>query len=438
MTPQSSFMVVAPLDIKRTAELRSLLATMNHAPGTANPDNAIIPFGRLEPLHFARFVILEDQTLDDVTTAYGLKRTDFPTYLAFLGDFDGDESRFRRELVSVAGNGLQQIFSFCSDFRPGSDIDAWMRQHEHRPATMYVNWVGRGMQQIREENVLRQALQKHVFQNQVEFQRKAPEEARLAAKEFVRTEVGAGNLKLTPLTKPPLTWRVSKLLNLIFVPFALLLVALLFAPLLLLYLPVFIFQLRRREKRDPEIVPRPAPDYVSQLARLEDHEVANQFTAMGSLKPGSFRRWLLIFLLWMVQYTTRHIYTRGHLGRVPSILFARWVFIDNKERLVFCSNYDGSHEAYMDDFINKVAFGLNLVFSNGIGWPRTDWLIKRGARFEQRFKYYQRRHQIPSQVWYNGHSGLTNFDQLRNAQIRSGLERPSMTNAEAGKWLELL
>ena len=114
------------------------------------------------------------------------------------------------------------------------------------------------------------------------------------------------------------------------------------------------------------------------------------------------------------------------------------MFIDNKARVLFASNYDGSHEAYMDDFINKVAFGLNLVFSNGIGWPRTDWLIKRGARFEQRFKYYQRRHQIPSQVWYNGHSGLTNFDQLRNTKIRRGLDQPSMTNVEAGRWLELL
>ena len=38
----------------------------------------------------------------------------------------------------------------------------------------------------------------------------------------------------------------------------------------------------------------------------------------------------------------------------------------------------------MDDFINKVGWGLNLMFSNGFGWPRTDWLIKGGARHEQR------------------------------------------------------
>ena len=45
MTPQSSFMVVAPVDAKRENELRELLASMNDAPGRAKPDNALIPFG---------------------------------------------------------------------------------------------------------------------------------------------------------------------------------------------------------------------------------------------------------------------------------------------------------------------------------------------------------------------------------------------------------
>ena len=428
-------MVVAPLDVKRTAELRSLLATMNGAPGTANADNEVIPFGRLEALHFARLVVLEDQTLDDITTAYGLPRQTFPTYLAFLADFDGDDvDRFRRELVAIAGKGLNQIFSFCVDFTPGSDLVRWMKQHEHRPSTMYVNWVGRSMSQIREENALCNALQAHLFQNSSTFQKSSPEEVRRAAKEFVRQEVNSQRLRLTPLKKAPLTWRVRNLFHLIAVP----LVLLFFSPLIVLYLPIFFIQLRRREKRDLEIAPPPAADYVSRLSRLEDHDVTNQFTAMGSLKPGLFRRWTLVTLLWLVEYTTRHIYTRGHLARVPSIHFARWVFIDNKKRLVFCSNYDGSLESYMDDFINKVAFGLNVVFSNGIGYPRTNWLFFQGAKDEQKFKYFIRRHELPTEVWYNGHSGLTNFDLLRNARIRSGLEQPSMTNAEAGQWLELI
>ncbi|HET6979863.1 MAG TPA: hypothetical protein VFI24_26260, partial [Pyrinomonadaceae bacterium] len=321
MTFQSSFMVVAPLDVKRTAELRRLLASMNRVPGMADPNNAIIPFGRLPDLHFARIVVLEDQTLDDITTAYGLPRHNYPLYLAFLADFDGDVDRFRNQMISLAGNGLEQIFSFCTDFKPGTNIAAWMKQHEHRPSTMYVNWVGRTMQQIREENALRQVVQTFVFNTSTQFQTSAPEEIRLAVKKSVDDQLH----KLSPVGKMPLSWRIKNLAHLIFVPILLLFLT----PLIILYLPLFAFQLRRREKSDMEIAPRPSAEYIASLARLEDHDVTNQFTAMGSLKPGLFRRWLLIYLLWIIQYTTRHIYTRGHLARVPSIHFARWTFIDN-------------------------------------------------------------------------------------------------------------
>jgi len=101
----------------------------------------------------------------------------------------------------------------------------------------------------------------------------------------------------------------------------------------------------------------PDPNHEKNLARLEDHNITNQFSAMGSMKPGLFRRWTTSFLLRAVNYTTRHIYDRGHLSRVPTIHFARWVFLDDKKRLFFASNYDGSLDSYMDDFINKVGWG---------------------------------------------------------------------------------
>ena len=433
MTPQASFMVVAPLHPPRIGELRSLLSSMNQAPGWADPNNGIVPFGRLEDLHFARLVILEDQTLDDVTTAYGLPRREYPTYLAFLGDFDGDASRFLKQLVEQSGDGLRRIFSFCEDFRADSDLLRWMKDHEHRPATMYVNWAGRTMRQIREEDVLRTAIQVYLQENAAELEGQSPKAMHVAIEAFVRLEVIAGRLKLTPPEPTRFSRRLRNIFHLIGVP----LVLLFLTPLILLYLPFFIFQLRRREKRDLEIAPRVDAAHARRLAELEDHDVTNQFSAMGSLKPGPFRRWTLVFYLWLVQYSTRHIYNRGQLARVPSIHFARWVFLDNKRRLIFCSNYDGSLESYMDDFINKVSFGLNLVFSNGIGYPHTNWLVFNGAKDEQRFKNFIRRHELATEVWYNGHSGLTNFDLRRNALIRQGLERQSMTDKEAKEWLAL-
>jgi hypothetical protein len=177
---------------------------------------------------------------------------------------------------------------------------------------------------------------------------------------------------------------------------------------------------------------------VKRLADLEDHDVTNQFSAMGTLKPGWWRRSTLVFVLWIVDYTTRHVYTRGHLARVSTIHFARWTFLDGKQRLLFASNYDGSLESYMDDFINKVAFGLNVVFTNGVGYPRTRWLVLDGAKDEQKFKYFIRRHELATEVWYNAHPGVTAVELERNSRIRAGLERPTMTDAEAREWLRLL
>ena len=146
---------------------------------------------------------------------------------------------------------------------------------------------------------------------------------------------------------------------------------------------------------------------------------------------------LAVFFLWMLNNAARHIYDRGHLTRVGTIHFARWVFLNDKQRILFASNYDGSLESYMDDFINKVGWGLNVVFSNGVGYPRTDWLLLHGAKNEQKFKHFLRRHQLPTEVWYNAHPGLTALDLERKTRIRAGIDHPSMSDAEIEEWLRL-
>ena len=143
------------------------------------------------------------------------------------------------------------------------------------------------------------------------------------------------------------------------------------------------------------------------------------------------RLWTLSFVLLIIDYAARHLYTRGRLARVRTIHFARWVWLDNRRRVIFLSNYDGSLESYMDDFINKVGFGLNVVFGNGMGYPRTNWLLIDGCKDERKFKEYLRRHQLPTQVWYKAYPGLTAVDLERNARIREGIESRAMSEAEA-------
>jgi hypothetical protein len=433
MTPQSNFMVVAPIAAGREDDLRQLLASMNRSPGVVDPHNPIVPFGQFDRLHFARIVILDDATLDDITV-YGQPRVNYPTYLVFLGDCDGPAEEFLSSVVNRADSGLRRIFSHCEDFTPNLDLLIWMKAHNQKPATTYVNWIGRTVRQVREEDALRQSLEEFIQTGAPALAAMPSRQIHQTLRNFVRSEQQAGRIQLTPAEPTSLGWRLRNLFHLLGVPLILLIIA----PFLLLYSPLFIFQLRRRERSDPEIAPRIDPDHARRLSALEDHDVTNQFSAFGSIKPGRFRRWTLSFFLWVIDYTTKHIFNRGRLARVNTIHFARWVWLDNKKRLLFTSNYDGSLDSYMDDFINKVAFGLNLVFSNGVGYPRTNRLILNGAKDEQKFKYYIRRHELPTEVWYNAHPGLTALDLQRNTLIRQGLEKSTMTDSELQKWIRLL
>jgi len=427
MTPQSTFMVAAPISISRKSELRDLLDSMNHAPGRVDPKNTLLPFAHYPRLHVARFVILCDETLGDLAE-YGTSFPDAPVWLAFLGDCDGAADDMLREFADTAAAGLRRIFAHCQD-PPGTDLLAWMRSHSVQPATQYVNWLGRTVQQIRQEAALHDFLRDCLERNPALASRRALEVHDHLVAQVAQTGPALPALTSTHRARQYLFWAAVGLAAVLLIP-----VLLVLSPVLLLLL----WQLRVRERNDPVIAPRPTPAHVAATSRLEDYDVTNPFSAFGSVKPGLFRLCILLLVFRVLELSTRFIYTRGRLARVGTIHFARWVFMDNRRRLLFASNYDGSLDSYMDDFINKVAFGLNLVFSNGVGWPRTSFLLCGGAQHEQEFKNYLHRHEVPTQVWYKAYPGLTASNLATNTQIREGLERKRMTEAQARRWLALI
>jgi len=430
VTPQSQFTVVAPVIAGREAALKTLLATMTVQPGVADSRNSLMPFAEFGQLHFARLVLLEDPTLADVE-AYGLPLPRPPVYLAFLGDCDGSAQECLADLAQRAGSGLSTVFRHCVGF--DGALLPWMLANDRRLAASYVNWVGRTVLQIKEESALQRLLAARVDRTPLVSAAQAQRQ-RQDLVTHVQSERAAGRLSLSAPQPTPLAWWLARIGNAVIV----VLTTIVALPFLVVLSPFLIYRLRRLEASDPEICPPPDPAALLELQQLEDYDVSNQYTAIGSVKPGLFRRGLLRLILVAIQFASRNLFTRGYLARVQTIHFARWLFLDDKTRVVFTSNYDGGHQAYMDDFINKVAWGLNIVFSNGIGWPRTDWLIARGARREHLFKYYQRRHQIPTQVWYKAYPGLTLSDLARNSRIREGLERTRMSDGEALAWLKLL
>jgi hypothetical protein len=433
MTPQSTFMILAPLAEGQEAALCALLATMNAAPGAADPGNALVPFGRFDRLHVARFVILRAATGSDVGV-YGVEPTEFPPTLAFLGDCDGSEATFLAELAAQAGAGLTRIFAHARDFRADTDLLAWLQAHSVRPAATYVNWIGRTVTQIREDHLLRAALVDYLQQTEAQLRGRSTREVCAQLLAHVDAERAVGRLTLTPESPTPWGWRVRNALHLVGVP----LVLLALLPLLILASPLLVWRLRAHEKADPEIAPRVPAEELHAIAAIEDCDVTNPFSAFGDIKPGLFRHYTVILFLTLLDYAARHVYKRGYLTRVQTIHFARWVLLDGDRRMFFASNYDGSLDSYMDDFINKVAWGINLVFSNGIGFPRTSWLLCGGARVEQKYGRFLHRHQLPTAVWYKAYRGITVADLNRNTCIRRGVDRRTTTGREAREWLSLL
>jgi hypothetical protein len=433
MIPQSTFLILAPIRAGQLDGLRALLASMNQAPGHADPANSLVPFGRFERLHVARFVILELHTADDIRE-YGLPSHEWTPSLAFLGDCDGDSEGFLAELAAYAGPGLKRIFSFCAGFAEEDELRAWMQAHSIRPQANYVNWLGRTVRQVREEAALHRSLAACLEKIVAEVGRENYRAIRQKLLNHVEIAKAENRLTLTPPEPTPLGWLLGNWLHKLGMP----LLFLLLSPLLLVAAPLLAWRLRLLERSDPDIAIRPDREHIRTLSVLEDHDVTNQFNVLGDVKPGLFRLLLLRTGLLLLDYSARHIYKRGFLTRVTTIHFARWVLVDGNRSLFFASNYDGSLESYMDDFINKVAWGLNLVFSNGVGYPATRWLLKGGAEQEQRFKYVLRRHQLPSAVWYKAYPGLTAFDLWRNSLIRQGVEVRQPDEAAVRAWLSLI
>lgn len=414
MPYQRALTIVAPVRAGARDELESLLATMGD--GVAN--GSVLDFGALSGVHFARIAVVEEDL-------------DLPASLILLSDFDVSAAMHLGELAET--EGVDRLFGHCVGY-PGAptprDRLDYLTRHIVKEQAMYVNTTGRTASQIKQEAELRDAIED--FLDAGDWSGRDPGEVRRAVREHVQGDPALA-WALEHAERPGRLARLREKLHLVAIP--LLLLPLL--PLLLVGLPVFAVVLWLHERRDAAPHVKPEQSRVLELAALEDHLVQNPFMAVGNVKPGRFRSLTLTAVLFGLNYTTRHFFNRGNLSGVKTIHFARWVFLDAKRRMFFASNYDGSMESYMDDFIDKVAWGLNLVFSNGVGYPKTRWLAFGGARDELAFKDYLRVHQVPTRVWYSAYGDLTALNVAQNERIRAGLHgQPSRDDERA--WVQSL
>jgi hypothetical protein len=429
MTHQEALTVLAKIKPGETENLKDLLRIV----GADVEKNDIFPFAQLSNVHFARFVILNE--------AKDVRNQGIRPSLVFASNVDAPLSDHLAELVELNGEGLDRIYSHCEGYpgpgqrTPSSRLD-YLQAHMVPSQAFYVNTIGRTVEQVHLEARLRDALEAFLDRLQAEHDRSGwdARRVRAAIQGFIKEQPDLRWAE-KPAEGLAFGWRLKERIRF----FLTLLVLLVLTPVFLLVLPIWLVLLRYHEKKDAaeESHLQLSSQTRGTLALREDYLVQNQFSAVGNVKPGWFRALTVRGLLWALNFGFRHIFKRGILTGVDTIHFAQWIMIDEGRRILFLSNYDGSLESYMDDFINKVAWGLNAVFSNGVGYPKTNWLVLEGANDEQAFKAFLQKHQIPTQAWYTAYGWLTARNIANNAKVRAGLYGEK-GEQDAASWLQRL
>jgi len=447
------------------ASLRNVLDLIANPRDEDIETNRIMPFAKLRTVHFLRILVHQPSPSNDAPIpvfegkpqAHGPA---IPAKLLFSTDFDGTLDDHIAELLREVGPGLDTVFSHCEGWPGIADpraVHDYFLLHRQPSNTFYTGTMHRQVDQIRREAVLRDRVE-----------------------EFLDAEQAGGTLPAEPLairkrilefigSQPELAWTTVKpgpyprlllpqfLISHLWIPalvLGLAAVGALYALLRLMVSPAMapwvtggvvavvaivagaaLGYLAYLSRTDPVIVKGNVKDHTSTLEQKEDRIVQNEMSSVIYIKePLWFRGIVLRAVLGFINFSAKYLSNQGNLAGIPSIHFARWVIVDEGRRLVFFSNFDGSWDNYLGDFIDKSHSGLTAVWSNCVGFPRTTGLTGGGATNEQQFKAYSRDSQIPTQVWYSAYRWLSVSNINNNSHIRLGLYQ-EMDEAATLAWL---
>ncbi len=195
--------------------------------------------------------------------------------------------------------------------------------------------------------------------------------------------------------------------------------------------------LRRMEEENSPDDTLPNQDILDEVMKHENWSQQNHLAGVSIMQAGRLRELTLRVAFWVILQMVLRKYRKGFLGDLNTIHFARWVRLPKTNKLLFFSNYGGSWESYLEDFITRASSGLTAVWSNTQGFPRARNLFQDGATDGDRFKRWARRQQRPTYFWYSAYPNLTTARIRTNATIRQGLSNAS-TIDEAAAWLALI
>lgn len=471
MTVQSMVTLVAPLALDRVARLRRQIGDDLGNPATQAFRNAVAPAGRPAFLHFA--------------SLHALARSDGRGgHLILEFSADGEDASALHELHARAGGLLRPFFEQAEDWRPEQDLLSYWKAHQLKtgfglfdnPGLAFCGTPGQSVVSIQAEDELARAVASILAAPQ------SMDALPLCKLDTVRERLRASDVFAWALEAPPLATKslpepsaVQKVLAL-----APSFVATFLWPLLLGLAPLCLWlawpdggdwgrtglgQLKRgvwflaaassllmaftlaalgvaywlfRRQEDTDTVVDRAPDAAEAIAMVGCENAVghmqNHMVSLTVLKAGLLRKLTIRLAFWAVGKLSAFNPIVGHLGDIGTIHFARWIMVPGTRDLVFFSNFGGSWESYLEDFITKAHAGLTAIWSNAAGFPRSRNLFLDGATDGERFKRYARQSMIQTSFWYCAYPLLTASDIRRNHHIRRGVAE-ARTEMEAVEWL---
>jgi hypothetical protein len=196
-------------------------------------------------------------------------------------------------------------------------------------------------------------------------------------------------------------------------------------------------RLRHIEEHDPsQNAPPMDPRVEEQLAAREDWSPQNHMASLVHVKPGGLRALLTLLglqglsLVMRVEGRAR----QGYLVNVRTIHFAHLTLLNNKSRLLFLSNFDGTWDNYLTDFTEKVRVPLTLVWNVGIGFPPTRFYVLDGVVHGRLFRVWQRHAMAPTLFWFRAYPRVSVEQIWRQSRIAEGLRQAKLKPNEADAW----
>jgi hypothetical protein len=410
-----------------------------------------IRLGEYETLHFCSLQIIDDPLGGDAPL------------LVFEGNVDGSPQDFFASLAARNLLFLQRVYAGCVGY-PASgapeEVVAYLLANDQGATAYYVGQPGASRTQIGRDRDLRARLEGEIERRGRELSTLSPETCMTQLVEFVRAQPDLAWV-WQPITLP-FQVRHGQLVYYAIVACVLAIpVGLLFVALwpglaeavrvtaaailgsMIAVVACYLVWLRYREGHDQQDDTIPLLEFVNRLQMAEDVQPQNHLVSVTDVKPGWLRLLTLRVVLFAINLLARLVATQGDLGGIVTIHFARWLILNppgaSRPRLLFLSNYDGSFENYLGEFIDRASAGLTAVWSNSElaakrGFPNTQWLFLRGgSRDEQRFKNYARLSQRAGGIWYSAYPTLSMKQITNNREIRLGLTNPGV---KAADWLK--